>query len=94
MILKHKVSGKLVEIIDLEELTSPYTKELVGCLQWQEALPDPKCFLKIELCFPSGEELPACWHDEKQYEGEFMDYYHSASSADLSDQEFELLFQK
>jgi hypothetical protein len=61
MLLKHKQSGQLVEVLDLFELTSPTEQKLVACLQWDEELPDARCYDKQELCFPSGETLPQCW---------------------------------
>jgi hypothetical protein len=61
MLLKHKQSGELVEVLDLFELTSPTEPKLVACLQWDEDVPDPRCYDKHDLCFPSGETLPDCW---------------------------------
>lgn len=64
MLLKERLSGKIVEVIDIYELTNPYDKQLVGCLRWEDGILDPECFDKKVLCFPSGEELPQCWLNE------------------------------
>lgn len=65
MLLLQKSTGKLVEVVDIYELANPFDKQLVGCLQWDEDVPDPQCFRKADLCFTSGEELPQCWTDER-----------------------------
>ncbi len=75
MLLKHKTTGRLVEIIDILELTNPDDAQLVGCILWGEDLPDPENFDKSELCFPSGEELPKCWSDESFQEDEVMERF-------------------
>lgn len=69
MLLKHKQSGKIVEVLDLFELTTPTEPKLVACLQWDEESPDPKCYDKGDLCFLSGETLPSCWMKITQQEG-------------------------
>lgn len=73
MLLKHKITRKVIEIIDIYELTNPYEKQLVGCLLWEGDVPDPECFAKMDLCFPSGEELPRCWYDENCRNEEQLD---------------------
>jgi hypothetical protein len=68
MYLKHKPSGDLVEILDLEALFDPFRTEVRGRFHWGEELQDPHSFLKAELVFPSGEVLPRCWVDPKYRE--------------------------
>ena len=79
--MKQKTSGKLVEVIDVYELTNPYEKQLVGCLQWGEEMPDPECFDKGSLCFPSGEDLPQCWLDEHYRDHEVLQHFTSPRSS-------------
>ena len=75
MLLKQKTSGKLVEVVDIFELANPYDKQLVGYSQFGDELPDPECFDKLNLCFPSGEELPQCWLDEHYKDEELLDRF-------------------
>ncbi len=63
MFLKEKESTHLVEILDLAELFSPYKDSVSGSLHYGEEAQDPEQFIKTELCFPSGEDLPRCWTD-------------------------------
>ena len=69
MLLMHKISGKIVEVLDIDELTSPYENKLIACLPWEDQIPDPCCYDKQELCFPSGEALPKCWQEALDSEG-------------------------
>ncbi|HEY9613463.1 acetyltransferase [Allocoleopsis sp.] len=63
MLLEHRPSGVLVEVLTLEELYNPCRCEIIGRLQAGEEMQDPETFLKSELIFPSGETLPCCWFD-------------------------------
>ncbi len=63
MLLKHRASEELVEILDLTSLSNPSRDSVRGRLQCGEELPDPETFSKSALCFPSGEDLPRCWVD-------------------------------
>ena len=63
MLLEHRPSGVLVEVLTLEELYNPCRPEIIGRLQAGEEMQDPETFMKSELIFPSGETLPRCWFD-------------------------------
>lgn len=63
MYLKHKPSGDLVEVMDLDALFDPYKAEFTGRFHWGEELQDPAMFAKAEMIFPSGEPVPRCWVD-------------------------------
>ncbi len=63
MYLKHKSSGDLVEVLNLEALFDPCRSIIQGRLHAEEELQDPAPFTKAELLFPSGENLPHCWLD-------------------------------
>ncbi len=63
MFLKHKPSGDLVEMLDLEALFDPFRTEVRGRFHAGEEMPDPAVFRKVEMTFLSGEHLPRCWVD-------------------------------
>lgn len=63
MLLEHRPSGALVEVLMLEELYNPCRSHITGQLQSGEEMQDPDTFYKSELIFPSGEPLPRCWFD-------------------------------
>jgi len=63
MYLKHAANGRLVEILSIADLFNPIHSELVGRYHAGEELQDPEKFVKTDLVFPSGEELPQCWVD-------------------------------
>ncbi len=63
MYLKHKPSGDLVEVLNLDALFDPCRGMLQGRFHAGEELQDPAAFAKAELSFPSGENLPRCWLD-------------------------------
>lgn len=63
MLLEHRPSGNLVEVLTVEELYNPCHTEITGQSQAGEEVQDPEIFLKSELIFPSGEPLPRCWFD-------------------------------
>ncbi|OGI44208.1 MAG: acetyltransferase [Candidatus Muproteobacteria bacterium RIFCSPHIGHO2_01_FULL_65_16] len=63
MYLKHKKSGDLVEVLDLDALFDPFKSDIRGRFHAGEELPEPAGFRKAELIFPSGEKLPRCWVD-------------------------------
>lgn len=67
MYLRHKATGDLVEVLDLEALFDPFQAEVTGCFHWGEELQDPNRFAKAELAFPSGEDLPRCWLDPQYH---------------------------
>jgi hypothetical protein len=61
MLLVHKATGSLVEVLTLPALFNPSESIIVGCDQCGQEAQDPDNYLKSELVFPSGEPLPACW---------------------------------
>lgn len=63
MLLRHHDSGHLVEVLELTALTNPFSEYVQGRFLWGEELPDPEPFIKLDLEFPSGEQLPHCWWD-------------------------------
>ena len=63
MLLEHRPSGSLVEVLTLEDLYNPCRTYITGQLQMGEEMQDPEIFQKSELIFPSGETLPRCWWD-------------------------------
>ena len=63
MFLREKQSGRMVEVLGLDDLFNPNHAELVGRFHAGEELQDPERFSKQGLEFPSGEPLPRCWID-------------------------------
>ncbi|TCK19326.1 hypothetical protein DFR30_2636 [Thiogranum longum] len=63
MFLKDKSTGDLVEVLDMAAMIDPCSVELEGRYHAGEELQDPARFVKKQLAFPSGEELPRCWID-------------------------------
>ena len=63
MFLQHKTSGKMVEVLSLNDLFNPNHRDLVGRYNAGEELQDPEKFPKSDLIFLSGETLPRCWTD-------------------------------
>lgn len=75
MFLKHKDSGKLVEVLGLRDLFNPLHASLVGRYHAGEELQDPEQFEKSALIFPSGEALPKCWTDVHYRDKEVHHHY-------------------
>lgn len=63
MFLTYRPDGSLVHVKSLEALLDPFVTTVEGRFHAGEEIQDPQAFLKHELCFPSGEELPRCWLD-------------------------------
>lgn len=63
MYLKHKLSGNLVEILDVKALADPCSSIVSGRFHAGEEIQDVETYAKTDLIFPSGEELPVCWRD-------------------------------
>ncbi|MEB3275648.1 MAG: acetyltransferase [Cyanobacteriota bacterium] len=63
MFLTYNPDGSLVHIQRLEALLDPFVQTVEGRFHAGEEIQDPQAFLKRELCFPSGEQLPRCWLD-------------------------------
>ena len=63
MYLKDKLSGNLVEILDLKALFDPCNSVVSGRFHAGEEIQDSEKFAKSNLIFPSGEDIPVCWID-------------------------------
>ena len=63
MFLKERATGKLVEVLSLNDLFNPIHGSLVGRYNAGEELQDAEKFDKAGLEFLSGEALPQCWTD-------------------------------
>jgi len=63
MYLMHKSSGDLVEVLSIDRLFDPFSKEINGRFHAGEEMQEPASFAKNDLVFPSGEYLPRCWMD-------------------------------
>ncbi|WP_287129337.1 acetyltransferase [Candidatus Cyanaurora vandensis] len=63
LLLTHKPTGDLVEVVHLDELTNPLQGEILVRVQGGQEEQDPGPVPKAELGFPSGEDLPRCWLD-------------------------------
>ena len=79
MFLKHKQSGKLVEVLSLRDLFNPNHNELVGRYHAGEELQDPEKFPTADLIFQSGEALPKCWVDIHYRDAEAHHHYHPST---------------
>ena len=75
MFLKHKDTGKLVEVLGLRDLFNPMHDVLIGRYHAGEELQDPEQFRKGNLVFCSGEALPKCWTDVHYRDDEAHRYY-------------------
>jgi len=63
MYLRDKLSGDLIEVLDVAAMVDPCAQEVEGRFHAGEELQDPARFAKSGLEFPSGEPLPRCWVD-------------------------------
>jgi hypothetical protein len=63
MFLKDKNNGRMVEVLELDNLFNPSHQQLLGRYHAGEELQEPEKFSKQDLEFPSGESLPRCWID-------------------------------
>ncbi|MBD2344637.1 acetyltransferase [Anabaena subtropica] len=63
MFLQIKDTSDLVKIIDIQELIDPNIDIVHGKDQEGQEEQDTDSFLKENLVFPSGENLPRCWLD-------------------------------
>ncbi|MFP5344355.1 MAG: acetyltransferase [Gammaproteobacteria bacterium] len=63
MFLKHRKTGDMVEILDVDALFDPCKSSVPGRFHAGEEMPEPEVFDKNELTFPSDEKLPRCWLD-------------------------------
>ncbi len=61
MLLMDKQTQHLVEVEDLISLCNPFENTVDACSNYGEEKQDPEPFSKLNLMFPSGEDLPQCW---------------------------------
>lgn len=61
MFLKHRPSGRLVEILEPHDLWDPFVAEVMGQFHAGEELQEAELFPKSQLIFLSDEPLPTCW---------------------------------
>ena len=59
--LKHVPSSELVEVIDLQDVINPASTTVLARSYRNDMQQRAERYPKIELVFPSGEALPACW---------------------------------
>jgi hypothetical protein len=65
MFLKHRPTGGLIEVLNLDEMFNPFSKSIRAKTQAGEDTMDTDDFDKHDLTFPSGEPLPLCWRDTR-----------------------------
>lgn len=63
MLLKHRRTGHLVAVDDIQHLINVYHRNVQARDQVGEEEQDEETVAKAELLFPSGEPLPRCWTD-------------------------------
>ncbi len=61
MFVQQKTTKSLIEVLTIQDLYDPFCLEIMGQSHSGEELQDATSYLKSELVFPSGEELPRCW---------------------------------
>jgi hypothetical protein len=75
MLLKQNSTGKLVQVVALQDLTNPFHEQVEIRLHYGEEAQDPEPVDKQDLIFPSGEALPRAWTDA-HYRDEEVDAAH------------------
>jgi hypothetical protein len=63
MYLKHRKTGKLIEVLGENDLFNPMHAALFGRYHYGEEVQEPERFPKTDIVFCSGEDLPRCWTD-------------------------------
>lgn len=79
MFLMQKRTHILVEVLSMEDLLDPFVESVLARSHAGEEMQDPERFVKAELIFPSGEELPRYWVDP-DYRGLHMAQPSTASA--------------
>lgn len=79
MFLKHRDSGKLIEVLSQLDLLNPMHEAIVGRYHAGEELQEPEHFEKRDLIFTSDEPLPRCWTDVHYRDDAVHHYYKKAS---------------
>jgi len=68
MYLKHTLNDELVEVIDLQDVVSPFASSVLARSYRNDKQQKPERVPKYELVFPSGEALPVCWTQKSFHE--------------------------
>ena len=63
MYLQHRQTGKMIEVLSVNDLYNPMHETLIGRYHYGEEAQEPERFDKSDLLFCSGEDLPRCWTD-------------------------------
>lgn len=63
MYLQHRETGRMVEVLGVNDLYNPMHDSLFGRYHYGEEAQEPERFAKESLIFLSGEDLPRCWVD-------------------------------
>ena len=79
MFLKHRTTGKMIEVLSQRDLFNPMHPKIVGRYHYGEEAQEPESFEKAELMFISDELLPRCWTDSHYRDDEIHHYYKEAS---------------
>ncbi len=79
MFLKHRTTGKLVEVLSQRDLFNPMHTGIIGRYHAGEELQEPEHFDKSELAFASDEPMPRCWTDVHYRDEAVHHYYRKAS---------------
>lgn len=80
MFLKHEPTGKLMKVIDLNDLLNPLHETVAMSLHYGEEAQDPEAIAKQALRFPSGEALPGAWTDPHYRDDEVEAAHHDRSA--------------
>lgn len=80
MFLKHTSTGKLMQVVELQDLMNPLHEQVAMRLHYGEEAQDSETVDKQALQFPSGEALPRAWTDP-HYRDEEVEAAHYDRSA-------------
>ena len=79
MLLKHRTTEKMIEVLSLRDLFNPMHPSVIGRYHYGEEAQDPETFDKGDLMFISDEPLPRCWTDIHYRDDEIHHYYQKVS---------------
>lgn len=63
MILKHKSTEKVMQVVELQDLMNPLHEQVSMQANYGEEAQEAETVDKQDLLFPSGEGLPRAWTD-------------------------------
>jgi len=72
MLLKQKSTGHMIEVLDLADLANLHRTAVLGRSQEGEEQQDVLEYMKSDLAFLSGEQLPRCWTDPHYRDAELQ----------------------